>query len=126
MHLLRPDSMTSVHPVVLCRLAALLLLTMLAGTVHAQIEDDQWWDGFGRAGTNGRIEALAVYEGDLIAAGNFGYAGGTRATQVAGWNGVRWEPLGEGLGCPVHALAVYGGELYAGGECNNASLTPDV
>jgi len=92
---------------------------------EAPTEDDQWWDGFGRAGTNGRIEALAVYRQDLIAGGNFGYAGSTGASHVARWNGKRWEPLRQGLGCPVHALAVYDGCLYSGGECEDRGWPAD-
>jgi len=126
MDMLRPDSMNSVHPMALCRFVSLLLLIVLAGNTHAQTEGDQWWDGFGRAGTTGRIEALAVYEGDLIAAGNFGYAGDTKANQVARWNGARWEPLGDGLFCPVHALAVYDGDLLAGGECEDRGWPGDA
>src|SRR5262245_47645784 len=33
--------------------------------------DTHWWDGFGIPGTDGPVSALAVYHGELIAAGKF-------------------------------------------------------
>ena len=64
--------------------------------------------------------ALAVYEGDLIAAGNFTTAGGVTVNRIARWNGETWSALGSGLNDAVGALAVYNGELIAGGRFTTA------
>lgn len=64
------------------------------------------------------VRALTVHEGELIAAGLFDTAGGIGAASVARWNGASWSPLGDGLGVivPVNALAVYQGDVIAGGH----------
>ena len=43
------------------------------------------------------VDALAVYNGNLIAGGNFGTAGSGPATAIARWDGANWHPLGSGL-----------------------------
>ncbi|HKQ50110.1 MAG TPA: immunoglobulin domain-containing protein [Phycisphaerae bacterium] len=68
------------------------------------------------------IHAITVYDGDLIAAGGFTSIGGVAARQVARRNGSTWQQLGAGLSSPgqpnvhVKTLAVYLGELVAGGN----------
>jgi len=62
------------------------------------------------------VSALAVLEGDLIAAGNFNFAGGRVAQNIARWDGTSWHPMGEGMFGRVYALAVRDGELYAAGD----------
>jgi hypothetical protein len=65
---------------------------------------------------DGRIEALTVYNGDLIAGGYFYSAGGIPASSIASWNGTSWSPLGLGFGGGfVGALTVFRGDLVAGG-----------
>ena len=70
------------------------------------------------------INALAVYNGDLIACGKFSIAGGSPASNIARWNGSAWLPLGSGLtisgGQAVSCMAVYDGELIVGGSFTNA------
>lgn len=45
-----------------------------------------------------QVRALAVLpSGELVAAGNFGTAGGATANHVARWNGSTWSPLGTGM-----------------------------
>jgi hypothetical protein len=62
-----------------------------------------------------------MYNGNLIVAGNFVTAGGIPAVGIAKWDGTSWSNLGMGidinsnLNLKVTALAVYNGELYAGG-----------
>jgi len=77
------------------------------------------------------VNAMVAYNGDLIAAGVFDSAGGVQVNNIARWNGTSWAPLGTGIklraahfnnGNPgtVQCLAVYNGELYAGGEFDSA------
>jgi hypothetical protein len=64
----------------------------------------------------GVVHALAQYQGELVAAGHFSASGSTSLANIAGWDGLAWQPLGDGLpGGEVLALATYQGELIAGG-----------
>jgi hypothetical protein len=56
-------------------------------------------------------------DGMLYAGGDFDRADGAFAGSIARWNGTTWEPLGEGVGNQVSALAVRptDGTLLAGG-----------
>ncbi|MBK8914435.1 MAG: right-handed parallel beta-helix repeat-containing protein [Phycisphaerales bacterium] len=77
------------------------------------------WSALG-GGINGKVHALAEYNGELIAAGVFSSAGGIPVNNIARWNGAAWAPLGAGLPDDVSTLAVYNGELYAGGAFSSA------
>jgi hypothetical protein len=74
------------------------------------------------------VNALTVYNGELIAGGRFVKAGGADANMIARWDGSNWQPLGGGMseafifeGFPeVYALTVYNGELIAGGAFKKA------
>jgi hypothetical protein len=64
----------------------------------------------------GFVWGLAVYDGELVAAGNFDTADGIPVTSVARWDGSSWSSMGafeDTAG--INALAVYGDELIAGG-----------
>jgi len=63
------------------------------------------------------IHALAVYNGDLIAAGGFSTSFGSPANFVARFDVATqsWKPLDGSTNHVVRALAVYGGELIATG-----------
>ncbi len=63
-----------------------------------------------------RVRALAVYNGQLVAGGDFSNVSGSPANNIAIWNGTSWKPIGAGLNGSVTALAVYQGELVAGGS----------
>lgn len=106
------------------------------------------WSGLGSPPTcntyvppSSAVFALASYEAgggrSLYAGGWFAEIGGVLATNVAKWNGSSWTPLGPGVGrvsyngnvlpSMVASLAVFGGELYAGGVFNSAGdLTAQV
>jgi len=58
-----------------------------------------------------RVHALAVYNGDLIAAGDFDFAGGVPAFNVARWDGSQWHAMGAGVGV-AFSMAEFNGELY--------------
>ncbi len=66
------------------------------------------------------VAALAVYNGEMIAAGRFTSAGGTPVSNIARWNGSNWRPVGAGIDITsqygaVYSLFVHRGELIAGG-----------
>ncbi len=72
-----------------------------------------------RSGNNRDVNALAVFNGDLIAGGAFqNLDGNDTLIYIARWDGNSWKQMGIGGGFSnyVNTLAVYNGELYAGGE----------
>jgi hypothetical protein len=73
------------------------------------------WSALG-SGTNGKITALCIHNGEVYAGGVFTAAGGNPANNIAKWNGSSWSPLGAGLDSQVNDLVSYNGELYAGGQ----------
>jgi hypothetical protein len=77
------------------------------------------WSALG-AGTNGEVDALIYFGGQIIAGGAFTTAGGVGAANIAAWNGTTWAPLGAGVNGAVHALIVYNGQLIAGGDFTTA------
>ena len=68
------------------------------------------------SGMDGRVLALAEYNGDLVAGGDFTEAGGVAARNIALWDGQAWRALSSVGNGTVQALAVYNGELIAAGE----------
>ena len=91
------------------------------------------WDGFvwaalgngvGRSdGLLPWVSTLVVSGNELYAGGRFDYAGWFDAPNIAKWDGNAWSALGTGMTAHpvitskpyVSALAILGGELYAGG-----------
>jgi hypothetical protein len=76
-------------------------------------ETETWADVGGgvSGGEIPRVHAMAVYNGDLIAAGDFDFAGGVPAFNIARWDGSQWHAMGAGVGV-VFAMAEFEGELY--------------
>ena len=86
-------------------------------------------------GLNDAVKALAASDSDLYAGGDFIEAcgnetcdsGNSPARHIARWNGSSWSALGNGLNDNVYALAVSGGDLYAGGDftqiCGDAACS---
>lgn len=82
--------------------------------------------------TNGGIMfgvyALAIYNSELYAGGNFRVSGSDSVYGIAKWNGTTWLPVGGGLRylpngigeATVNTMCVYNGELYVGGNFNRA------
>jgi trimeric autotransporter adhesin len=104
------------------RLFLKILLLLFASSTKAQVYDwvslpqsPNWW-----------VNDLCVYNGSLIAVGNFTSIGGVNMNRVAAWNGSSWSPLGKGIRgnnnsfCNV-AKAI-DGELYVGGYFDSAGV----
>ena len=88
----------------------------------------QTWSALGTGITDSshsnypEVNALTVYQGNLIAAGFFDSAGGINANCVAQWNGTAWDSMAGGVArfaSPpytfVNALTTYKNNLVAGG-----------
>ncbi|MFN0137033.1 MAG: immunoglobulin domain-containing protein [Phycisphaerae bacterium] len=74
-------------------------------------------------GTNGRVSAMIVYDGELYIAGDFTSAGGLAAQRVAKFSGVDFLPVGPGFNAEVRALAVFNDVLIAGGSFTSSGAT---
>lgn len=84
------------------------------------------WDGSAwhpvSGGTAGPVFALASEGSDLYVGGTFRSAGSVMADYIAKWDGSGWSALGsvwpgwKGVNGTVRAIALCGGDLYAGGE----------
>ncbi|MBK7573617.1 MAG: hypothetical protein IPI10_19225 [Bacteroidetes bacterium] len=49
--------------------------------------------------------------------------GGVACNHIARWDGTSWYAVGDGFNQPVHALAVFNNELYAGGDFTSSGAT---
>lgn len=87
-----------------------------------------WHNGAWRAhglGLSGPAYAIHPLGQDVLVGGSFPSAGGVPVNSIARWNNDDWAPLGGGvrqdpLSGQVHALAVRGTDVYAGGVFNRA------
>jgi hypothetical protein len=72
------------------------------------------------------VNALAVYDGKLVAGGWLDLAGEVAAYRVAAWDGASWGPLGSGPSNDngVYAMAVYDGRLATGSNVDSPSPIP--
>jgi hypothetical protein len=81
-------------------------------------------------GLNQVVNAMTIYNGDLIAGGNFTQAGDVSVNFIARWDGISWHPLAGGviyeqLGAGrVAGLGVYDGKLIVGGYFSKAGEVP--
>lgn len=72
------------------------------------------------------IYALAVYNNELYAGGNFDSAGGTACSNIARWNGNEWFPVGTGVTnalsdtVNITCFTTFESSLVAGGIFNAA------
>ena len=69
------------------------------------------------------VDAMVVFEGDLIVSGRFLLADNLVVKNVARWDGTHWHNLGAGLNGLVYSLAVHNGRLYAGGYIPSSGET---
>ena len=94
-------------------------ISSLSNVANAETRADYLWSPLG-SGTNNIVNALAVFDGQLIAAGSFTTAGDVDAAHIASWNGSSWSPLGLGTNDAVYALTIYDGQLIAAGKFTTA------
>jgi hypothetical protein len=84
----------------------------------------QTWSSLG-SGLNGVVHAIINHNNNVLVGGTFNNAGGSLANNLAEWNGSSWSTFSSGAGgsySGVWALAVYNGNIYAGGsDFNNSS-----
>jgi hypothetical protein len=75
---------------------------------------------------NGRIRALADFNGDLFAGGEFTTNADcdAPANHIARFDGRHWHPVDGGVNSTVWALAAYNGQLIVGGDFTNAGGAP--
>lgn len=124
----------------LAQLLALLtaISTLFSATAPAA-PCGTWQPGSGGNGvtsndnSNAYIAAVTMWDPDgpgprpraLVAAGYFTTSGGEPASNIALWNGTRWEPLGSGVNGPINSLAVRAnGDLIVAGSFSAAGGQP--
>ncbi len=100
--------------------------------VVAEWDGQRWQELEGLAQSNGydAVRALAVYQGDLIAAGDFMRPKGIAGGDVARWDGQQWHSMAAGTASGVGpfdgawSLAVVGGRLLCGGDFQSIDNIP--
>lgn len=83
-------------------------------TANLAIWNDSIWEGPSIGPANSFVEEFTVFEGNLIVGGNFSALGSTPFGRIVAYDGVNWYDIGF-FGMWIRALAVFNGELYAGG-----------
>lgn len=88
------------------------------------------WQSVGGGLINQYSNALAVYNGDLIAAGYFDSAGGVAGTaKLARWDGTQWHSMNaqsESFLNSMWDLQVWNGDLYIAGNYLDLAGNPDL
>ncbi|MBN4076264.1 hypothetical protein JYT16_00955 [Gemmatimonas aurantiaca] len=95
------------------------------GAISVHIWNNGEWQMLGsgqNASYRSPISALAEYEGQLIAGGNFALDG-QEGANIAAWDGAQWTILNGGLNGHVRSLEVLNGQLYVGGDFTTAGAT---
>ena len=78
--------------------------------------DGSTWTTIAFPGAHAVILALATYQGDLYAGGNFAALEGAASPNIARWDGAKWHAVGSGTPGRVEQLAVQDGTLLVGGS----------
>jgi Tol biopolymer transport system component len=79
-------------------------------------------------GVFGAVYSLAVQGNDLLVAGDFDFAGGVPANNIARWNGQTWSSVGSGpengVSGLIYDVVTTGADIYVGGILNFAGSLP--
>lgn len=94
---------------------------VLSICAHGFAQAGTWSDDYHMPGVYGRAFAVGTWDGQLVAGGQGFQARGTFPGHVAIYNGVDWEPIGEGVSERVRAIVEYQGDLIVGGNFTFAS-----
>jgi trimeric autotransporter adhesin len=105
-------------------IALLAILTSLAAARADDDPDADWLPGFQAPGSDGAVQAVCEYQGNLVVGGTFHTIGTQAIDHIARWDGTAWRPLGAGVNGSVTRLAVFQGELFAGGSFTAAGGAP--
>lgn len=99
--------MSTQHRTLFFRFAPLLGVGLWACTPALRGECGEWDNRLGTpVGTYGDVHGITTWDPDatgpeppqLVVGGRFGIAGAVRALNIARWNGVAWQAVGEGIG----------------------------
>jgi len=110
-------------------------LTAQPSNADPTFSDANWSALGGFPGVNDSVLAAVVDDsGNLYIGGGFTRVGDVPANRIAKWNGTNWSALGSGVEgsfglhfpTAVNALAVSGGDLYAGGHFTRAGGSPAI
>jgi hypothetical protein len=96
--------------------SAIIVIFISSAVAFGQC-DPNWKPGNGMPtiGVSSYVNALTVYNGNMIVGGWFGRAGGVKVNRIARLDSSGWHPFGDGMNNRVTALTIYNGELIAGG-----------
>ena len=82
------------------------------------------WHDLGN-GVNGTIYAIQEFQGNIFVGGSFTMAGNTPVTNVAYWDGSKWNSAGCIYGT-IKDFEVYNNELYAAGDFDVCAAMSEV
>ena len=102
----------------------LALICLCTTTALAVPGDENWATTWGLPGTDGEVNGIMEFEGDLIIIGDFTQVGDVAAVGIARYDGSSWTSMDGGLVGDVYAVEVYNSELYVGGGFTLADGTP--
>lgn len=90
--------------------------------------DGSNWNHVGNTGISGGmwtgVDAMTIFNNELVVAGDFDMAGNIPANNIASWDGTIFKTFGSGIKRRVLALVEYNGELYAAGDFDSAGTNP--